>query len=152
MFVLPSREAVRLVLGALTERERVRFLCTNKALSAWLAERRTIALAAFEALKPHGRFAHGEVRFHDRFEVTRGTTSRTRTVTLDGRSLFRICCDECFEEWSGRNFKYQPIVLTFSPWAHALIRRCKDERVDAAKAEAWGEFYQHLLTASKRVV
>ena len=153
-------EALKIVFRFLNERDRLRFMVTNKRFKPLLQERRTVANEALERLrmnypnlcfKHHYRDADGWTYYHTyTVRLYRGDPD----LYVPGDLGLMLVTDEVYAYTSkGLRFSNNPINSIFSPWACAFVdlkHRQDDRRINAN--ENARSLHSMLVGFSRRVV
>ena len=156
MLLSLPRDSIRVILGHLDERKRIKFLTTNKALRPWLNERRVAAVNAFEGFttrlgEVNGQLeGDGYVTVSKKQSTERGTMRSMQIVNLLPSNLIRISTTVTITRPTAVRHVLPTIIELFSPWAHVVLRTGTEDRVvDDSESD---EVIHLLLSESKRLV
>jgi hypothetical protein len=147
-------DALLLILGRLSERERIRFLSTcKKMVREWLQKRLPIAQAAFDAFKANCTTVgwtednEWEVRHFRVQHLVRGSLRQLTIVSLEEDGLVRITERETFILSWGKSLHSTDHVRFFAPWFHEVTSR----KGGKTRSREPDHLVQMLLDASPRL-
>jgi hypothetical protein len=118
-------DAVRLVLGFLNERQRLRFLATSKALAPWRQKRRDAASDALTQLQAQGALWFRTKKMHPDGNATLFHNYSIQRCRDDaGLLLLRTSWHSTMSD--GTTHHHDFMYRHFSPWAFAFV--CIDKQ------------------------
>ena len=131
MSFLVESDVIRLVLGFLDERHRLRFLATSKIFAPWLQKRRDVASNALAQLQARGALWVRTRMLPDSNNIVFHNFTIQRCLDDAGLLLLRTSWHSTMPDGTSNHYAYT--YHHYAPWAFALVcidRPEADRRID----------------------